>query len=193
MITVRDHELRRPAGAALVVRGDGLWAELVPETPGEHWTVGLEAFGVALDDPLDAEHGERGARLPVGLDVEWETEVERFGTVRGELLVADARIDFEGTGAFEHWTFAGDPWAEPWRRLVFQADPAHGAAVTDDAIGVELDPRGLPTQIDTGPFAFGTEALALVPIGGGVILALVRGDAGVGWLEWSRPARLPTR
>lgn len=193
IITVRDHEVSRPPGETLVVRADGLWAELVPETPGEHWSVGLEAFGVRLDDPLDAERGERGERLPVGLDLEWEIEVERFGAVRGQLLVADARVEFEGTGAFEHWSFVGDPWVEPWRRLVFQADLGHGAVVADDDVGLDVDARGLPTRVRAGSRAWQPEALALVPISGGVILALVGGAAGAGWLEWSRPARLPTQ
>ena len=35
----------------LEVRADGLWGELMCETPLEHWSYGLEAFGVALDDP----------------------------------------------------------------------------------------------------------------------------------------------
>jgi hypothetical protein len=193
IVTVRDHEVRRPPRRdVLVVRADGLWAELVPETPGEHWSVGLEAFGVRLDDPFDAERGERGERLPVGLDLEWETEIGMFGTVRGELLVADARVAFEGTGTFEHWSFVGDPWAEAWRRLVFQADQGRGDVVVDDAVDLDVDDEGLPTRVYAGPRAFHAEAVAIVPVGGGVILALVRGDAGAGWLEWCRPARLPT-
>ena len=32
----------------------GLWAELICETPHDHWSRELEAFGVALDDPADA-------------------------------------------------------------------------------------------------------------------------------------------
>ena len=40
---------RRPR-QGLEIRADGLWAELMCETPGEHWTFGLEAFGVRLDD-----------------------------------------------------------------------------------------------------------------------------------------------
>ena len=53
LIVVRNHELAAPRRPGLlVVRGDGVWAELVEETPHEHWTVGLEAFAVRLDDPL---------------------------------------------------------------------------------------------------------------------------------------------
>jgi hypothetical protein len=58
--------------AGLEVRADGLWGELVCETPLEHWSVGLEAFGLAYDDPADAWGDEWGDRLPVGLDLEWE-------------------------------------------------------------------------------------------------------------------------
>jgi hypothetical protein len=191
MITVRDHEVPRPRGDALVVRADGLWAELVPETPDEHWSIGLEAFGVRLDDPLDAERGERGERLAVGLDLEWETEAGRFGAVRGQLLVADGRVELDGTGTFEHWSFTGDPWATPWRRLVVQTDPGHGTVEVDDGVDVDVDTRGLPERVQAGPRALPVDAVAIVPIDGGVVLALVEDAAAAGWLEWCRPARLP--
>ena len=58
----------------LEVRADGLWGELSCETPFEHWTYGLEAFGVRLDDPADSLRGEIGERMPVGLDIEWEVD-----------------------------------------------------------------------------------------------------------------------
>ena len=41
----------------LEVRADGLWAELWCETPLEHWTYGLEAFGVRVDDELPRGRG----------------------------------------------------------------------------------------------------------------------------------------
>src|SRR5262249_11314355 len=43
IIAVRDHEVPLPR-QRLEIRTDGLWAELVCETPGEHWTFGLEAL-----------------------------------------------------------------------------------------------------------------------------------------------------
>jgi hypothetical protein len=54
VVAVRDDEVPLPRGESLEVRSEGLWAELRCETPLEHWTVGLEAVGVALDHPLDA-------------------------------------------------------------------------------------------------------------------------------------------
>ena len=98
---------RRPD--SLTVRGDGLWAELVCETAFEHWSIGLEAFGLVVEHPAD----EIGERLPVGLDLEWEVGddgsprqiaggYEQHGTVHGELLVGTARISFDGTGPRTH-------------------------------------------------------------------------------------------
>jgi hypothetical protein len=60
---------------------------------GEHWTFGLEAFGLRLDDRDEARTATVGERLPVGFDLEWDE-----GDVFGELLVARARIPFEGRG-----------------------------------------------------------------------------------------------
>ena len=71
LVAVRDHEVPLPR-TGLEVRADGLWGELVCETPLEHWSVGLEAFGIAYDDPADAWGDEWGERIPVGLDLEWE-------------------------------------------------------------------------------------------------------------------------
>jgi hypothetical protein len=113
LVVVRDHEVPMPRRGVpdLEVRADALWAELVCETPGEHWGIGLEAFGVVLDDPWDALRGERGTRVPVGLDLEWEhlapelreagTREHQFGRVRGELLVGPDRIPFDATGTRE--------------------------------------------------------------------------------------------
>ena len=64
------------------MRADGLWAELVCETPGEHWSFGLEAFGLRFDDAAEAPTRDRGERVPVGFDLEWETPDQ----VVGEML-----------------------------------------------------------------------------------------------------------
>jgi hypothetical protein len=110
LVVVRDDTLPMPRHAeSLRVRGDGLWAELVCETAFEHWGIVLEAFGLRVDDPAD----ERGERLPVGLDLEWEVEegappeerangYAQRGRVHGDVLVATRRIPFDGPGTRDH-------------------------------------------------------------------------------------------
>ena len=96
VIVVRDDDVRPPTGSLLEIRADGLWAELVCETPGEHWGFGLEAFGLRFGDEAEAAASDVGDRLAVGLDLEWEIP----NLVHGELLVERDRIPFDGTGTF---------------------------------------------------------------------------------------------
>lgn len=157
LVVVRDHEVPLPR-VGLEVRAEGLWAELVCETPLEHWSIRLEAFGVALDDPLEAWREEWGERVPVGLDLEWEllappTEAPgagpphaqggdyvQPGRVHGELLVGAERIAFEGLGLRAHrwgrsdwWTGGGSPGVHRhWVGL-----QGAGAGVTSFAIPSE--------------------------------------------------------
>ena len=77
-----------------MVRAEGLWAELVCETPDEHWSFGLEAFGVRFDDEAEAATSDRGERVAVGFDLEWETPDRVFG----ELLLGRRRIEVDGRG-----------------------------------------------------------------------------------------------
>lgn len=96
VIVVRDHDVIPPKGRLLEIRADGLWAELVCETPGEHWGFGLEAFGLRFAGDEEAAASDVGDRLAVGLDLEWEVP----DLVHGELLVERARVPFTGTGTF---------------------------------------------------------------------------------------------
>jgi hypothetical protein len=103
VLVVRDHEVLLPR-QGLEIRADGLWAELTCETPREHWTFGLESFGVRLDSAADALRpgGEIGDRVAVGLDLEWEvaTGGPPAGVVRGDVLVGRARFEIEEPGSF---------------------------------------------------------------------------------------------
>jgi hypothetical protein len=125
LVLVRDHDVPLPRGRSLEVRNSGLWADHTCETPLEHWTVGLEAFGVALDDPLEAFGEERGDLCALGMDLEWESVddaspaaggYEQSCTVHGEVLVGAERLELDGIGWRTHrwgdrnwWT--GDPWS----------------------------------------------------------------------------------
>jgi len=108
VLVVRDHEVLLPRRTqpeqGIEIRADGLWAELVCETPREHWTFGLESFGVRLDAPEDAllPGGEIGDRVAVGLDLEWEVGADGppGGVVHGDVLVGRARYALDGRGWF---------------------------------------------------------------------------------------------
>jgi hypothetical protein len=97
VVVVHDDEVPPPRGAQLVVRAEGLWAELLCETPGEHWSFGLEAFGVRFDDEAEAAASDRGERVAVGFDLEWETPDH----VYGEILLGRRQFEFDGTGRFD--------------------------------------------------------------------------------------------
>ena len=119
VVVVRDHEVPLPR-QGLEIRADGLWGEMTCETPFEHWTYGVEAFGVRLDDPTDALRGEIGERMAVGLDIEWEIEpgavppherradwpvagYSQVGAVHGEVLLGRSRIELDAHGLRSHW------------------------------------------------------------------------------------------
>ena len=91
----------------LEFRAEGIWAQHVCETPLEHWTVGLEAFGVTLETAEDAMGNQWGKRTGVGLDLEWERiddpEISGRGfsqrcSVSGEVLIDEEAIDLHVEG-----------------------------------------------------------------------------------------------
>jgi hypothetical protein len=125
LLLVRDHEVALPKGESLEVRSEGLWADINCETPHDHWSMGLEAFAVGLDDPADAYHGERGDKVGIGFDLEWEaisvpydypgmSRYEQPCGVHGEILVGDERINFDGIGQRDHSWGVRDWWNTQW-------------------------------------------------------------------------------
>jgi hypothetical protein len=168
LVVVRDHEVPLPR-VGLEVRADGLWAELVCETAGEHWSLGLEAFGLRLDDPAEAlaPGGEIGERVAVGLDLEWEideTGPAPAGHVRGDLLIGHERIAFEGPGTFATSDAPTDWWAAPQRRAWPGVDP-----------DVERAPSAI-VPIGRGPMGRG-------PIGAGAVLTRSLSTDPLGWSD----------
>jgi hypothetical protein len=122
LIAVIDHEVplavRAWRDGGLELRTSGLWSDLEVETPLEHVSLGVEAFGVALVDPATARGDARGVRVPVGLDLEWESDslprswipphfagdgYELTCRVLGEVLVGSERFMLDTGGARRHW------------------------------------------------------------------------------------------
>src|SRR5690606_25578404 len=73
LVAVVDHAVPLPA-STLEIRTHGLWADHICETLGVHWTLGLEAFGVGLDDPDEMYGRQLGDQVPLGFDLEWESD-----------------------------------------------------------------------------------------------------------------------
>lgn len=125
LVTVIDNEAPLPKEPGLEIRSSGLWSDLIVQTPLDHMTVGLEAFGVEIDDPTEVYRTGWGDRTALGFDLEWET----FGTpfaydvtpryevpcrVHGEILIGDERLDFDGFGQRDHSWGVRDWWSLGW-------------------------------------------------------------------------------
>ena len=106
---------------------------------------------------------------------------------------ATARLTVAGTGTFEHRSFRGNPWTGAWRRCVWQRDPVTGWTAHDAQVVVDVDADGLPTGVRADGVAFAVAAAAVVPAGTRVVLALLAGETGRGWLEWCPGAAGPGR
>lgn len=110
LVAVIDHAVPLPS-TDLELRTTGLWATHICETPHDHWTIGLEAFGLGVDDPGEIYGRQFGDRVPLGFDLEWEADAPSVAgaggygqacTVTGELLVGSAEIDLDATGWRTH-------------------------------------------------------------------------------------------
>jgi hypothetical protein len=196
LVAVRDHEVPLPSGRGLEVRASGLWTELVCETPLDHWSVGLEAFGVALDDPTEAWRTERGDPCALGLDVEWEAAApcsawpgtggqdgySQACNAHGDVLVGRERFQLDGSGLRIHLWGERD-WAGPW---AWAADGT-GLVATGDGVQADVGPDGLLETARVGQLTAVAQAHApvLLPAGGRLDRAFCRYDpaGGFGWVE----------
>ncbi len=99
LVVLSEPDAPRPRAGSMEVRSSGLWADAIEEEPGGRWTIGLEAFALAVDHPDDAV----GHRVPLGFDLEWErtgpdVEGRTPAHVHGEVLVGDDEIDLDAEG-----------------------------------------------------------------------------------------------
>ena len=95
-----------------------MWADHVCDVPFAQWSVGNEAHGVLLDDPLTAVSKPYGTPVPVTCDVEWyssapASEIPHGYEQAGEV---DAQIELtEGVLAFEGPAHRAHVWGVPYR------------------------------------------------------------------------------
>lgn len=77
-----------------IVKGPEMWAEHQLDAPMEQWSLGNEAYFVALDDPDDALGRAYGAPTPLACDLEWyatrtpseiDNGYEQIGVVHGTI------------------------------------------------------------------------------------------------------------
>ena len=172
-VLVVDHEVPLPAPAELKVRAAGLWAELRVDEPLEHFSVNVEAYGVAVADPADAYRGGsagiRGDRVAVGVDLGWETDgpeeapegalpwafhyglTPRYEVpcrVSGEVTVGDQLVKVDGWGQRDHSWAVRDWWAHGWIWFSGRLDDGERfhvvvAADREVGIGYRSTPAGL--------------------------------------------------
>ena len=126
LVFVCDHEAPLPRGDELELRASGLWTDVSCLEALERFSVQIEAFGVGVDDPAEMYGRMRGDRVPLGFDLEWETDGGVFGypegitryevpcVVHGEILVGHEKIDFDGFGQRDHSWGVRDWWSFPW-------------------------------------------------------------------------------
>ncbi|MEM9132851.1 MAG: hypothetical protein AAF962_06160 [Actinomycetota bacterium] len=109
-------------GQGLELRTSGLWVEMVCEQPFRHWSYGLEAFALALDDPAELLGRGLGLRVPLGWELEFESDDEpqwlgppfegdvrpafgayrQLGVAHGLLLTDDGETPVEGRAVRSH-------------------------------------------------------------------------------------------
>jgi len=168
----------------------------------------MEAFGVALDDPLEAWRGERGDPWALGLDVEWEGVADcgalpggyqQACIVHGDVLVGAERFQLDGSGVRIH-AWGARAWHEPtWWAAGRLDDGTAFVADGDDDAPIDMDGDGLlrTGSVRAGGLDLTATALAhapvLLPGAGGLARALCRYDTGdgrhgFGWAERFHPA-----
>jgi hypothetical protein len=203
-VAVRDHEVTLPRSRALEIRADSLWSELVCETPGEHWSIGLEAFGVRLDRAADGLTGEIGERIALGFDFEWETTGDPFssefdgvaydeqpGVVRGEILLGRDRIPLDTAGRFEHSVGPVDSVEVPARYSMAWDDGSWWSRRGHTGARWE---NGRVTPSGRENYEVEVRASAQIPTGDGYVERGVGPAAddersGTGWIERAWPQR----
>lgn len=104
--------------AGLEVKPPEMWAGHTCDLPFRQWSLGNEAHGVLLDDPLEVLRRPYGTPAPVTFDVEWYATGEPVPMEHGYSQVGevDARIELtEGVLALEGPAHRVHVWGVPHR------------------------------------------------------------------------------
>jgi len=104
-------------GQGWELRTSGLWAEQVRERAFDHWSYGLEAFALAIDEPDELIRRGLGHRVPLGWELDFiaDTPPEpvpdhdpgtftQTGTIEGLLLTGDGEQPIDGRARRSLWT-----------------------------------------------------------------------------------------
>jgi hypothetical protein len=111
-VVLVDHDVALPA-QRWELRSSGLWADNVCETPLVHWSYGLEAFALEIDDPEELRGRGVGDRVAVGWELEFEasgspvvesaTAYRQPGLVHGLVMLGRDRWEVELPAVRRHW------------------------------------------------------------------------------------------
>ena len=102
------------------LRTSGLWTEQTCEQPFVHWSYGLEAFALAIDQPDELLRRGYGHRIPLGWELDFVAadeppaiddrgghhggrQVTQNGTVEGILLDAEGQTPLAGRALRAFW------------------------------------------------------------------------------------------
>lgn len=146
-IVLAEDDIRHP-GRRWELRSSGLWADHNCETEMEHWSYGLEAFALALDDPDQLVREGVGVRVPIGWELDFQstkqpsalsevTGYTQFGEVHGVLLTNDGETSFEGAAVRQHW-WGSLPHSGPELRLPGHQRSKQGSALVPTSNGLRL-------------------------------------------------------
>jgi hypothetical protein len=103
-VVISDTEIA--LGSTWEIRTSGLWAQQVCERPFEHWSYGLEAFALEIDDPKELLGRGFGQRVPIGWELDFLAAqrpepvglggFSQSGSLEGSLLTGSGEVDVEG-------------------------------------------------------------------------------------------------
>lgn len=110
-VVIATEDLR--PGPRWEFRTSGLWAEQVHERPTattEHWSYGLEAFAIRIENPRELLGRGYGDRCALGWELDVFTPIDDSidgqalpGSARGVLLFERLELDVDGPAWRYHW------------------------------------------------------------------------------------------